>query len=85
MVSRNVTVSNPSGLHIRPAGALVKAAEHCSSRVEIIYEYNIINARSLLNILAACIPLGAEIELRCSGPDEEHDLESMVDAMGHLE
>ena len=38
MVSRMVTVSNPSGFHIRPAGVLVKAAEHCSSKVEIIYE-----------------------------------------------
>ena len=49
MVSRMVTVSNPSGFHIRPAGVLVKAAEHCSSKVEIIYEYNIINARQNLN------------------------------------
>ena len=36
MVGRKVTVSNPSGLHIKPAGQLVKAAERCSSRVEII-------------------------------------------------
>ena len=27
MVGRKVTVSNPSGLHIKPAGQLVKAAE----------------------------------------------------------
>lgn len=85
MVSKKVIVSNPSGFHIRPAGRLVKAAEHCSSRVEIIYEYNIINARSLLNILAASVPSGAEIELRVSGPEEEEDLERMLDAMQHLE
>lgn len=85
MVGKKITVSNPSGLHIRPAGVLVKAAEHCSSRVEMIYDYNIINVRSLLNILAASIPNGAEIELRCSGPDEERDLEAMLDVMQHLE
>ena len=82
---RKVTVSNPSGLHIKPAGQLVKAAERCSSRVEIIYDYSIINARSLLNILSAAIPNGADIELRCTGPDEKEDLEMMTEAMKHLE
>ena len=85
MVGRKVTVSNPSGLHIKPAGQLVKAAERCSSRVEIIYDYSIINARSLLNILSAAIPNGADIELRCTGPDEKEDLEMMTEAMKHLE
>ena len=80
-----VTVSNPSGFHIRPAGVLVKAAEHCSSKVEIIYEYNIINARSLLNILAASIPCGSQIELRCTGPNEKEDLDAMEEALKHLE
>ena len=79
MVSRMVTVSNPSGFHIRPAG------EHCSSKVEIIYEYNIINARSLLNILAASIPCGSQIELRCTGPNEKEDLDAMEEALKHLE
>ena len=67
------------------AGQLVKAAERCSSRVEIIYDYSIINARSLLNILSAAIPNGADIELRCTGPDEKEDLEMMTEAMKHLE
>lgn len=62
-----------------------KGAEHCSSKVEIIYEYNIINARSLLNILAASIPCGSQIELRCTGPNEKEDLDAMEEALKHLE
>lgn len=85
MVGKKVVISNPSGLHIKPASQLVKAAERCSSKVEIIYDYNIINARSLLNILSAAIPHGAEVELRCIGPDEKEDLETMTEAMKHLE
>ena len=30
-----------------------------------------INAKSLLNIIGACIKCGSEIELVCEGPDEE--------------
>ena len=33
MVSRMVTVSNPSGFHIRPAGVLVKAVSYRDNRV----------------------------------------------------
>ncbi len=85
MVSRKVIVSNKSGLHVRPAGVLVKAAEACSSKVEIIYKYNIVNAKSLLNILSVSIRRGEEIELRCTGPEEEADLVKVVEAMNHLE
>ena len=85
MVSRRVTVKNPSGLHVKPAEIFSKAAEDCSSKVEVLYGNNIINAKSLLNLLAVAIHQGAVIELRCTGPDEEVDLEKMVQVMDQLE
>ncbi len=85
MVSRKTIVTNESGFHVRPASVLVKKAEMCSSTVEIIYKYNVINAKSLLNILSASIARGSEIELRCSGPEEEADMEFMLEALQHLE
>ena len=85
MVSQKVTVINKSGLHVRPAGVLVKAAESCTSKIEIIYKHNIVNAKSLLNILSASIRKGEEIEFRCTGPDEVEDLATVVEAMKHLE
>lgn len=85
MVSKKLVVTNASGLQIRPADILVKAAEQCSSSVEILYEYNIINAKSLLNILSAAIVQGDEIELRCSGPEEEEDLERLLEVIAQLD
>lgn len=85
MVSQKVTVVNKSGLHVRPAGVLVKEAEICTSQVEIIYKHNIVNAKSLLNILSASIRKGEEIEFRCTGPNEVEDLAHVVEAMNHLE
>lgn len=85
MVSRRVTISNKSGLHVRPAAVLVKEAESCSSKIEIIYQHNIINAKSLLNLLSGAIAQGSEIELRCTGPEEETDMEKMLDVLQHLE
>ena len=49
------------------------------------YDYNIINAKSLLNILSASIAKGARIELRCTGPNEEEDIERMMEVINNLE
>ena len=78
MVSKKIIISNPTGLHVRPAGILAKAAEQCGSRVELFVENNIVNCRSILNILSMAIRCGDEVELCCTGPTEEQDLEYMV-------
>lgn len=85
MVSKKLIVTNESGLHVRPASILSKAAEASNSKVEILFKYNIINAKSLLNILSASIAKGDEIELRCSGPSEREDLEKLLTVMENLE
>ena len=71
MVSKKFTVQNEQGLHMRPAGVLAKAVTKFESDVTIVYNDKKINAKSLLNIIGACIKYGAEIEVVCEGPDEE--------------
>ena len=85
MVSRIVEITNKSGLHVRPAARLSKAAEHCTSKVEIVYEGAVINAKSLLNIVSKGIARGTKVELRCTGANEEQDLDYMTEAFQNLE
>lgn len=85
MVSRKIIVCNEAGLHVRPASVLAKAAESCSSKIEIHFKHNIINAKSLLNIVSMAIAKGDEIELQCVGPDEEADMEKIANVLEHLE
>ncbi|MDD6616756.1 MAG: HPr family phosphocarrier protein [Lachnospiraceae bacterium] len=84
MVRRKIIIAHKAGFHVRPAGIVAKAAESCSSRVEILYKNSIINAKSLLNILSASIRQGAEIELCCEGPEEQADLDKMTYVIEHL-
>ena len=65
MVSKKFVIENEQGLHMRPAGVLAKAV------TKFVFEDKKINAKSLLNIIGACIKCGSEIELVCEGPDEE--------------
>ncbi len=85
MASEKVIIKSKSGLNVRTAEILVRAAETCTSVVEILYKHNIVNAKSLLNVLSAAIVQGDEIELRCTGANEKADMEKLLQVIEHLE
>ena len=78
MVSKKVTIKNPTGLHLRPAGILCKEAMNFKSLITFLYRRNTANAKSVLSVLGACIKCGDEIELVCEGEDEEKALAYLV-------
>lgn len=81
MVSQKVTIKNPTGLHLRPAGILCKEAMQYKSLITFMYRGNTANAKSVLSVLGACIKCGDEIELFCEGEDEAQALKALVDAI----
>lgn len=81
MVSQKITINNASGLHARPAGVLAQTAMKCKSGVWLINGEKKIQAKSILNIMAAAIKKGTEIEIVCEGEDEETDLKTMIEAI----
>ena len=79
LVSREITITNPTGLHLRPAGNLCSEAMKFKSRVTFDYDGNTANAKSVLSVLGACIKYGDTITLRCTGEDEEQALEALTE------
>lgn len=82
MQTRKITLSNPSGLHMRPAGIFVKVINKFDSDVLIHIRENDYEAKSMLNLLSAAIKCGDEIELKIDGPDE---VECMAAAVAAIE
>jgi len=78
MVSQKVTIKNPSGLHLRPAGILCNEAVKYKSSITFSFRGNTTNVKSVLSVLGSCIKFGDEIELSCSGEDEEEALAALV-------
>ena len=74
MISKKIKITNPTGLHLRPAGNLCKQAMKFKSKVTFEYDGNIANAKSVLSVLGACIKSGDEITLMCEGEDEAEAL-----------
>ena len=81
MVSQQVVIKNPTGLHLRPAGILCKEAMQYKSLITFTYRGNTANAKSVLSVLGACIKCGDEIEFICDGVDEKEALKALVDAV----
>ena len=81
MVSQKVTIKNPTGLHLRPAGILCKEAMQFKSLITFQHRDNTANAKSVLSLLGACVKCGDEITFVCEGEDEQAALETLVAAV----
>ncbi len=81
MVRRKVVISNPTGLHLRPAGLFCNMANKFDCKVMFEYDNTSANAKSVLSVLGACIKSGDEITLVCDGIGEEDALKAMVEAV----
>lgn len=81
MVSKKVTIKNPTGLHLRPAGIFCNTAVQFDCKVTFQYGNTSANAKSVLSVLGACVKMGDEIVLTCEGKGEEEALAAMVKAV----
>lgn len=74
MVSKEFTLKNKMGFHMRPANVFVTEMTKFSSDINIIFNGKTINGKSIMNIMAACIKCGSTITVKCSGADENEML-----------
>ena len=71
MIRQKVTITNPTGLHLRPAGMFCNIASRYKCKVEFMYnDDTAANAKSVLSVLGAC-----------DGEDEEEAMKAMMDAV----
>lgn len=78
MVKQKVVVTNPTGIHTRPAALLVQLASGFESEFYMhMYGYRI-NGKSILGVMTLAADQGAEMELEFDGPDEKEALAAVV-------
>ncbi|HWQ80407.1 MAG TPA: HPr family phosphocarrier protein [Anaerovoracaceae bacterium] len=81
MISKKIVVTNPTGLHARPANTFVKEAARHACDVSIKKEGRLYNGKSIVSILSAGVKHGNEIELITEGEGEQQAMEDMVAAV----
>ncbi|MCI5998008.1 MAG: HPr family phosphocarrier protein [Peptoniphilaceae bacterium] len=84
MIEKNVTIKNETGLHARPAAALVQFVKKYEASVEIIVDNKVADAKSIFNVMSLGISKGTEIVLRVDGENEESVIEEVSNFIDNL-
>lgn len=71
MFETNLSVTNKTGLHARPAAELSQLCQKYNSDIRIIHNSNVVNAKSIISILSSGISSGSNIILQVGGKDED--------------
>jgi len=76
--TRTVTITNPHGLHARPALAIVKTVKKYDAIVTICRGNQIIDASSILDLLSLGATQGTELLLSAKGRQAEEVIEALA-------
>ena len=80
MVSEKIRVGSALGIHLRPAGAMCDTAVKFDSHITFTFKNKVVNAKSVISILASGVGCGDEITLIAEGPDEEEALKAVSES-----
>lgn len=70
-------VTDPQGIHARPAGIFVKTAASFPCEVKIAKGEREVDAKRIMGVMSLGVKKGEEITIRISGEDEETAAEAL--------
>jgi phosphotransferase system HPr (HPr) family protein len=75
---QTVLITNPQGLHMRPAAAFAEAAGRFQSNVTVHYEGKAVNGKSLWDLMLLAAMPNTEVTVEVDGPDAPAALDALV-------
>lgn len=81
MYSKVTTITNPSGLHARPAAVFVKAASDFASKITLRKNEDGAperDAKSILMVMGMGLGSGSGVEISAEGADEQEAVDALV-------
>ena len=78
MKTREVVITNASGLHARPATFFIQKANCYKASIWVEKDNRRVNAKSLLGVLSLGIAQGMNVTLIADGADEDMALEGLA-------
>ena len=67
----NYTITDPMGIHARPAGMLVKEAKNYESTITIVKGDRRADVRKLMVLMSLGVKCGEEVTVEVEGADED--------------
>ena len=79
---RKVVISNPQGLHARPAYLFAEMASKYDCKVEIVKDGERVDGTSILEIITLGASQGTELSIETSGPEADPALRALAQLVG---
>ncbi|MBQ9874544.1 MAG: HPr family phosphocarrier protein [Thermoguttaceae bacterium] len=83
MVTKELTVLNQAGFHVRNASAVCKLAMKYSSKLSLSKGGYAADCKSCLDLLSLMAPQGTKLILAADGEDEQAATDSIADLFEH--
>ena len=71
------TITDPEGIHARPAGLFVKEAAKFDSNITIAKDGKEVDAKRILGVMGLGVKSGQEIVLKTEGKDEDAAMDAL--------
>jgi phosphocarrier protein len=78
VIEREVEIVNRLGLHTRAAAKLVQMAGEFASKLHLVKDGEVVDAKSILGVLLLAASQGTRVIVRAEGEDEEQAMAAVV-------
>ena len=78
-LSREMTLVNKYGMHVRPAGLFVKMASCYDADVEVEKDGNVVSGKSIMALMTLEATCGTVLKVTASGPQAKEALDNLED------
>jgi phosphocarrier protein HPr len=79
MVEKTIMVTNPTGLHARPAALFVQTAGKFTSKIWIAKGEKKVNAKSIMGIMSLAVSQGTKVSIVAEGEDEHLAVKELIE------
>ena len=84
MVNTEIEIINKLGLHARAAAKLVNTANQYSSKIEINFNNNNADAKSIMAVMMLAASKGSVLSISATGKDEQQALKDIVQLIENM-
>jgi phosphotransferase system HPr (HPr) family protein len=85
VVTKQIVIKNPTGLHARPAVRLVNLSKGFKSAISLQSGDRTCDPKSIFTVLHCNIRIGETVTITAEGTDEEEAIQKLLDFIGALE
>lgn len=78
-ITREMTLVNKYGMHVRPAGLFVKMASRYDAEVEVEKDGNVVSGKSIMALMTLEATCGTVLKVSASGPQAKEALDNLED------